>query len=240
MKVRLVIAFIVAFALRAGAQNLQLHYDLRHSVDPRHTVKNFPSLYFEYWKGRDSGSFLLKMQADLFGDKGNMGQFYMQVSQTFRWWKPKVYLQLQYSGGLGISEPGKYPYTITNSFAIGAAYPFSSNAHAFFNVYACYKLAVFSKPSHDPLAAFYWLLFNHNYKINFSGNLVVWTENKNHGDSFTASESGKQFYVFADPQLWFTVYKGLSLGTKCTFNYHVLTTDDVLKVYPGLGMRYQL
>ena len=240
MKIGIIIAAMFILSQGVRGQNLQLHYDLRHSVDPKNTVKNFPFLYFEYWKGRDSGSFLLKMQADLFGERGNMGQFYMQVSQTFRWWKPKVYLQVQYSGGLGISEPGKYPYVITNSFAIGGARPFQGGSHAFYNFYACYKLSGFSKPSHDPLAAFYWLLFSKNYKINFSGNIVTWTENKNHGDDFTANESGKRFFVFADPQIWFTVYKGLSLGSRCTVNYHVLSADNAVKIYPSVGVRYQL
>ena len=130
MKIVATFIFLLMFTI-ASAQNLQLHYDFRHTVDPKHTTKNFPSLYFEYWRGRDSGSFLLKMQADLSGDKSNIGQFYMQVSQTFRWWKPKVYLQVQYSGGLGIAEPGKYPYYITNSFALGGAYPFRTGISAF-------------------------------------------------------------------------------------------------------------
>ena len=239
MKVLITVIFIL-LSVWVSAQNLQLHYDMRHTVDPKHTTKNFPSLYFEYWRGRDSGSFLLKMQADLSGEKSNIGQFYMQVSQTFRWWKPKVFLQVQYSGGLGIAEPGKYPYYITNSFAVGADYPFHKGSRSFFNLYACYKIALFSKPSHDPLAAFYWLLFNSNYIFNFSGNIVTWTENRNHGDSYTMNESGKRFFLFADPQIWMKVYKGLSAGTRITVNYHVLTPDDTFKIYPSVGVRYNL
>jgi hypothetical protein len=115
----------------AFSQTLQLHYDIRHTVDPKRNTKNFPTLYFEYFKSQDSGksfikpgSFLLKMQADFLGEKDNMGKFYMQVSQSFRFWKPKIFLSLQYSGGLGITEPKQYSYYLANTFSAGLEYPF--------------------------------------------------------------------------------------------------------------------
>jgi hypothetical protein len=95
------------FSLALSAQNLQLHYDLRHTVDPAVNLHNYPTLYFEYFKpARDSGqafikpgSFLLKTEADLLGSGDNMGKFYLQVSQSFRCWKP-----------------GRGCYTISGSF----------------------------------------------------------------------------------------------------------------------------
>ena len=41
---------------------------------------------------------------DFAGERNNIGQFYMQVSQAFRFWQPKIFLQLQYSGGLELTE----------------------------------------------------------------------------------------------------------------------------------------
>src|ERR1700755_2647981 len=122
-------SFLVLLSYSSFSQQMQLHYDLRHSLDTTHTQKNFPSLYFEYFKTLDSGtsfikpgSFLLKTQMDLSGEKNNIGQFYMQVSQAFRFWEPKIFLQLQYNGGLGIAEPGAYGYYLTNAFSAGIAY----------------------------------------------------------------------------------------------------------------------
>src|SRR4026207_500381 len=86
------------------SQQLQLHYDLRHTIDPKYTKKNFPAFYFEYFipAKPDSaygvlkpGSFLLKAQSEFSGERGNIGQYYIQVSQGFRFWKPKVNLQVQ-------------------------------------------------------------------------------------------------------------------------------------------------
>ena len=121
------LVFLLLINASAFSQNLQLHYDFRHTLDPKHNVKNFPAFYFEYFKTLDSGkafikpgSFLLKMQTEFTGEKNNIGQFYTQVSQSFRFWRPKIFLQIQYSGGLGIAEPGAYGYYLTNSFSLGA------------------------------------------------------------------------------------------------------------------------
>src|SRR5216110_2760859 len=82
------------------SQQLQLHYDLRHTADPKHTKKNFPAFYFEYFRSPkpDSvygvikpGSFLLKAQSELSGERNSMGQYYIQVSQGIRFWKPKIF-----------------------------------------------------------------------------------------------------------------------------------------------------
>ena len=228
------------------AQQLQLHYDPRHTIDPEHTKRNFLALYFEYFKSMDSGnafikpgSFLLKAQTEFTGDKNNVGQFYMQISQAFRFWKPKVFLQVQYNGGLGIAEPGSYGYYLTNAFSLGVAHPFQAKGRAFFNVYASYKYTAFQKPSLDIISAFFWLWFWRNFSNSFSGNFVAWTENRNHGDDFTKDKKGKQFFFYGDPQIWFRLHGGLSAGTRVQLYYHVLSEENQLQAYPSIGVRYQ-
>ena len=247
MNFRTIVFALVLFPIQAFAQVLQLHYDFRHSVDPKHNPKNYPAFYFEYFKAFDSGkafikpgSFLFKVQAELTGEKHNTGQFFMQVSQAFRFWTPKIFLQIQYNGGLGIAEPGAYGYYLTNAFSLGAAHPFQSkNMRAFFNAYISYKYTDFKKPSHDMISAFFWLIFFSNYSINFSGNLVFLTENRNHGDDFTINLSGKKFMFYGDPQIWFKLVKGFSLGTRLSLYYHVLRDDNSIQAYPTIGARYQ-
>jgi hypothetical protein len=245
-----IILLISCFPVLAMSQQMQLqfHYDLRHTVDPKHTKKNFPAFYAEYFKapGPDSmygfikpGSFLLKIQSEFSGERNNTGQFYMQISQAFRFWKPGIFMQVQYNGGLGIAEPGAYGYYLTNAFSVGAAYNFQSGNMAFFNFYASYKYTAFNKPSHDVISAFFWLWFFSNYTISFTGNIVVWTENRNHGDPFTATETGKKFSLFGDPQVWFKIYKGLSAGSKSNIYYHILSKNNRFKVYPSVALKYQ-
>lgn len=230
----------------AYSQTLQLHYDLRHAVDPKRNPKNFPTIYFEYFKTQDSGksfvkpgSFLLKMQADFLGEKNNMNKFFMQVSQSFRFWKPPVFLSLQYSGGLGVTEPKQYSYYIMNTFSAGLAYPFKWS-NAYLSSVLDYKYIPYKKPSHDILFTLYWWKGYWNYKVEFSGDFSIWTENKNHGDEYTRDLVGKKISFFAEPQLWFKIRNTVSMGTKINIYYHVLTSEDILQVYPTLAARIKL
>lgn len=247
------------------AQNLQLHYDLRHSTDPAHNPNNFPTLYFEYFKSRDTGSatssaprrpgdpisgrtgsffiqpgsFLFKTQADLLGAKNNIGKFYCQVSQSFRCWKPRIYLSLQYSGGLGVTEPKQYSYYINNTFSAGPEYLFQWKG-VWLNSALYYRYVPYDRPSGDLLYTLYWWKGLMHYKLELAGDFSIWTENKNHGDAYTAGQKGKRFFFFAEPQIWYTINKSLALGSKVNTYYHVNTTANLLQVYPTIAVKCKL
>ncbi|MBS1669229.1 MAG: DUF5020 family protein [Bacteroidetes bacterium] len=228
------------------SQQLQFHYDARHSIDPKYNPKNFTTLYFEYFKDQDSGkaffkpgSFLLKMQADFLGQDNNMGKFYMQVSQSFRCWQPKIFLDVQYSGGLGVTEPKQYSFYINNTFSLGLSYPFKWKG-AFIASQLNFKFVPYKKPSSDFLYTLYWWRGLMNYKFEFAGDFSVWTENKNHGDDFTKNLQGKRFSFFAEPQFWYNASKDFSVGTKTNMYYHINTTDNVFQAYPTIAVRCKL
>ena len=69
--------------------------------------------------------------------------------------------------------------------------------------------------------------------------MVLWTENKNHGDVFTENESGKKFLFFGDPQIWFSIHKGLSAGSKTNLYYHVISNENIFLIYPTIALKYQ-
>jgi len=232
--------------ITAAAQSLQLHYDLRHTVDPTHNPKNSPTLYFEYFKTPDSGksfvkfgSFLFKSEADMTGSNGNIGKYYMQVSQDFRFWQPKIFLSLQYSGGLGVTDPAQYSYYITNTFDIGLSYPFKWGS-AYMSSVLDFKYVAYNKSSKDFLYTLYFYKGLWNYKAEFQGDFSLWTENKNHGDAATEDMTGKRFFFFAEPQFWYNVSKKFSIGTKLNMYYHVNITADILQAYPTIGLRLKL
>jgi len=242
----LVAAVLCTLCHSGFSQSLQLHYDVRHSIDPALNSKNFATLYFEYFKNQDSGrsfikpgSFLLKMQGDFVGEKNNMGKFYMQASQSFRCWKPKIFLNLQWSGGLGITEPKQYSYYILNTFSVGLAYPFRLG-NAYLSSVLNYKYVPYIKPSHDFLYTLYWWKGLWNYKAELAGDFSIWTENKNHGDDYTKDLRGKRFSFFAEPQFWYNINKTFAFGTKVNMNYHVLTTDNSFQVYPTVAVKCKL
>jgi hypothetical protein len=123
--------------------------------------------------------------------------------------KPKVFLQVQYSGGLGIAGAGKVSLFMTNSFAVGADYPFHKGGQSFFfNLYACCRLRFFQSPVMIRWLPFYWLLFNSNYKFNFSGNIVHPDREPKSQMKYMMNESGKRFFSSLATANLMKVYKG--------------------------------
>ena len=230
--------FFSTIALFGQAQQLQLHYDIRHSLDPDRTRQNFLSLTYEYFKGSDSaGSFLLKMQTDFSGEKSNVGQLFLQVSKNIRYWRPKVELALTYTGGLGVAPPA-YGYYLANSFGVGAAYPFQWR-NAWFSTSLVYRYNAFPKPSNDAQFTFYFGRGFLNYRLWVAGSFVVWSENRNQGNDFTKDLYGKKIAFFGDPQCWVKVAKTVSVGSRMNVYYHTLINENRLQIYPTLAVRNQ-
>jgi hypothetical protein len=220
MKLLFFSAFIILF-MPGISQNLQVHYDFRHTIDPESTSGNFPGFSFEYFKNVDTaetGSFLIKVQADLNGRNQNVGQVYTQISQSLKFWDPKIYLSFNYSGGLGVT-PAFYGYYLANSFGAGVAYPFQLLG-AWVATNLVFRYTAFEQPSYDPQFTVNFGKGFFNYAIFISGSFVFWTENKNQGNEFTKYLSGKKFAFFGDPQFWLRIIKGLSAGTRFNVYYH--------------------
>lgn len=240
MKIRLIFLNLLLSLTITQAQDLQLHYDLRHTVDPKLNPRNFPMISFQYFKQIDTvgtGSFLFKVQTFLDGEKRNTNQAFLQVSQSLRFWKPKVYLSLNYSGGLGVAAPS-FGYYLQNSFGVGIAYPFQWKG-AWLNAAALYRYNAFQKGSHDPQFTFYFGRGFLNYKIFVEGSIVSWTENRNRGVEYTKDQTGKKFAFFGDPQIWVTIKKGLAVGSRVSLYYHLLTDKNTIQAYPTIGTRYK-
>jgi hypothetical protein len=222
------------------SQDLQLHYDLRHTIDPKLNSKNFPTFNFEYFKEIDTvgtGSFLFKIETDLNGKNNNVGQVFTQVSQSLKFWKPKVYVSLNYSGGLGITSDS-YGFYLSNSFAGGISYPFQWKG-AWFATNLLFRYNAFDKPSYDLQFTFYFGKGFFKYKIFIAGSFTFWTENRNQGNDYTKNLSGKKFAFFGDPQIWFRIKNGFSAGSRINVYYHLLNENDQIQFYPTLGIKYQ-
>jgi len=222
------------------AQNLQLHYDFRHTLDPKLNPRNFPSFTFEYFKELDTlgtGSFLFKMQADLKGKDSNVGQIFTQISQSLRFWRPKVYLSINYSGGAGITLDS-YGFYLNNAFAVGISYPFQWKG-AWLATNVLLRYSAFQKPSYDPQLILYFGRGFLGYKIFISGSFVFWTENRNQGNDFTKHLNGKKIAFFGDPQIWFKIKKGFSVGSRINVFHHLISGNNQIQFYPTLGTKFQ-
>jgi Domain of unknown function (DUF5020) len=245
MKYILLLALSLS-SLLSFSQNIQFVYDLRHTADPGNNPKNYPSLYFEYFKSQDSGqaflkpgSFLFKLQADAFGPGTNTAKMYFQVAQTLRCWKPKVFLHLSLSGGIGLTEPRQYSYYILSTYSAGIAWPFQWKG-GYYSMVIDYKYVPYAKPSTDFLWTFYFYKGFLNYRFEFLGDFSCWTENKNHGDPLTEQLRGKRFFLYGEPQCWWKLVGGLSIGVRINIYYHIYTAENELQVYPALGIRCKL
>jgi len=231
---RFFLILIASAPLLTQAQNLQFHYDLRHTVAPAQNPRNFTTVYFEYWKKQQDsghsvvkpGSFLFKTEADLYGSGNNIGKFFLQVSQSLRLWKPKVYLALQYSGGAGITEPKQYSYYISNTFSAGIEYPFQWKG-----IWLTSQLYLrYTASSVDPLLTLYWWKGFLNYRLEIAGDVSIWTQN---------AGGSKRFYFFAEPQLWYKFLQQLSAGTKINL-YYPADTEGPLQIAPTIAVRWRL
>jgi len=235
----LFVAAVIFPSMTAGGQSLQLHYDFRHSLYPKLNPLNFPTFTFEYFKNLDStkGSFLIKVQTDLSGKSNNVGQVFTQMTRTMRFWKPPVQLALSYSGGLGVT-PSSYGFYINNSLAAGASYPFQWRG-AFLVTNLQLRYNAFVTPSYDPQFTFYFGKGYDHYKLFFAGSFTFWTQNRDQGNVTTQDLKGKIFEFFGDPQIWFRIHNGLSVGSRVYLYYHVLTGDNQVQFYPTIGIKSQ-
>jgi hypothetical protein len=220
----------------AQAQDLQLHYDWRHTVDARNNARNFPELTLKSFKALEFGSFLFKLEADLDGSQHNVSKGYLEVSQTLRFWTAPIYALGEYSGGLGLVDGTTGGYYLENAYLLGAAYPFKWQG-SWANVYIAYKHTSFPQSSHDPQASLYWgTPFRERWAFASTG--VFWTQNKNHGDVFTAGLTGKRFSFLIENEIWWRAVPLLSVGSEIRISRDVYAVDGRLLVYPTVGVRY--
>ncbi len=238
---RLQIITILFFSINlANGQELQLHYDFRHTIDPKLNSKNFPLINFKYLKEIDTlgtGTFLFQVQSFLDGKKGNIGQTFFQVSQSLRFWKPKVYLSLNYTGGLGVTS-NAYGYYIANSYAMGVGrnlvFP---KTWLVFNVLCRYSHT--NKPSFDPQFNFYIGGGLFKYKLMYSSSIVFWSPKIDNGLPENIGKKGRKLSFFGDPQIWYNLNKSIAIGSRISIYHHVLTNNDDFQIYPTIGIKSQ-
>jgi hypothetical protein len=234
----LILVVILHYTNLVRAQELQIHYDFRHSIDPGLYPKNLPILDFKYFTQIDTnktGTFLIEAKSILDGEKGNVGQSFFQISQSLKFWNPPVYANIYFSGGLGVT-PGSFGYYISNAYSAGISYTLAFT-RTWFNFSLLYRYSAFKKPSYDPQFNF-WVggaLFN--YKLRYSSTLVLWSNNKNDGSGVNESESGKKVLFFADPQLWYNLGKGFSIGSMGNVSYNLVEGKKTPVYYPTIGIK---
>jgi len=145
---------------------------------------------------------------------------------------------LSFSGGLGLTEPRQYSYSMINTYQVGSAYLFNWKQTWLCSILD-FRYVPYVKSTEDFIYTLYWWKGLNKYKIEIAGDFSVWTENKNHGDSLSINESGKRFFFFGEPQFWFNLNKTLSMGSKINLYYNVLLYNNLFYCYPTLAIKYK-
>ena len=241
-----ILVFQILLTGQLFCQQLQLHFDPRHAIDPTRFSRNYMTLFYQYFRAAApdtsfirAGSTMFQAQCDYTGANGNIGNVYVQFTQGVKFWDPDVYLDLEYSGGLGIVEPGSYGYYIANTYSIGATTTVLWNSTVF-NIAVASMHTAFVRPSHDIRATVYWWKGLFNYTAEFAGDIQFWTQNRDHGDAATAGLEGKWVCFFGEPQIWFRVAGNFFVGSKVNIYYHILYQNDRVLVLPTIAVRYNL
>lgn len=235
---KMLFPLMLIMGITTYGQDLELHYDFRHSTDPKNNERNFLFLNFNYFKELDTtgkGTFQIQVQSQLNGEKGSIGQTFIQLFHNVKYWKPKIYLSGYFSGGLGVTSTS-FGYNIANAYGLGLSVPLIY-PKTWFNFGLLYRYSATAKPGHDPQINFYVGGGLFGYRLMYSSSIVFWTPAKDNGLPVNAGKSGRKVSFFGDPQIWYGIGKKFSIGSRINLYYHIITDENKIMLYPTIGIK---
>ena len=215
-------------ALRA--QNLQLHFDPRHTFygsDVPTASQNYLTATFEMFKPDQWGSTFMFVDFDLNNSKKNIGLVYAEIAREFKIGDFPLMPHLEYNGGLGNG------FSIPSSYMAGFGYPFQLG-NFFMSTYVAYKLNAFQEVSNDAQWTVTWNATVADGKLSLAGFLDLWSENKDH----TGAESGKKLIMLSEPQLWYNFTPNFALGTEVELSYNFVVGPNHFYAIPTLATKW--
>ncbi len=234
-KIILALAFICLIGV-THAQNLQLHFDPRHSLygDKASSI-NYLTATFEMFKPDDWGSTFMFVDIDFNFNQRNPGLAYAEIARTFQISDFALRPHLEYNGGLGLVRNSGYGFSIPSSYLGGLSYSFQLG-NFFMSTYAAYKLNAFEKISHDAQWTVTWNAAFADNKLSLAGFFDLWSENKDR----TGATSGKKLVLLTEPQFWYNVTPHFSLGTEVELSYNFVNATNESRFYaiPTLATKW--
>lgn len=227
---QLFIAIFAVVSIAATAQNIQLHYDTRHTMNSANEDRNYITATYEMLKFDKYGSWFMFIDADFNQDKSNnnLGLMYTEISRTFQLGKCPVQAHIEFNGGqtkFGVIE---------NAYLAGAEYPFQLNGLNL-STYIAYKYNNFAKVSHDLQWTGVWDGSILNDKVTLSGFIDVWSENKDRVNAL----GGKKIILMTEPQIWYNVIpKKFSIGSEVEITSNFYPYSAGVLIYPTLAVKY--
>lgn len=215
-------------ALRA--QNLQLHFDPRHTFygsDVPTASQNYLTATFEMFKPDQWGSTFMFVDFDLNNSKKNIGLVYAEIAREFKIGDFPLMPHLEFNGGLGNG------FSIPSSYLAGFGYPFQLG-NFFMSTYVAYKLNAFQEVSNDAQWTVTWNATVAGGKLSLAGFFDLWSENKDR----TGAESGKKLIMLSEPQLWYNFTPNFALGTEVELSYNFVVGPNHFYAIPTLATKW--
>ena len=240
------LAILMAAFVSITAQNIQLHYDLGHSLYEELTNRQSVTTTVEMFKADKLGSNYFFTDLDYHGD-GMMGA-YWEISREFNISKNKRFAaHIEYNGGVtsGETEGWYNGNRFQHAVLVGPAYNWhSSDFSTTFSLQTMYKY--YFKNAHANLDAFHGFqltgVWSHTFAnglCTFSGFADLWRN---------PNVRGKLIFL-SEPQFWFNLntLKGmdgvnLSLGTEVelsnNFVYDEAGRNDKFYAIPTIAAKW--
>lgn len=240
------LAILMAAFVSISAQNIQLHYDLGHSLYKELTNRQSVTTTVEMFKADKLGSTYFFTDLDYHGD-GMMGA-YWEISREFNISKNKRFAaHIEYNGGVtsGETEGWYNGNRFQHAVLVGPAYNWhSSDFSTTFSLQTMYKY--YFKNAHANLDAFHGFqltgVWSHTFAnglCTFSGFADLWRN---------PNVRGKLIFL-SEPQFWFNLntLKGmdgvnLSVGSEVelsnNFVFDETGRNDKFYAIPTVAMKW--
>lgn len=204
MKRIFLVATVVLFAWCAGAQNVQLHYDLGKD-------RSYLTSTVEMFKPDKYGStfFFIDMDYGVGGVEG-VSLAYWEIARGLKFWESPFELHLEYNGGFGQfkATPFNGAYQISDAWLFGGNYTWNTaDFSKIFTLQAMYK-NIRGKNDVSFQLTGVWTIQMLKNKLTFNGFADFWREDNVFGAQST------DFVFLSEPQLWYNLNKNFSVGSE--------------------------
>ncbi|MBO4658012.1 MAG: DUF5020 family protein [Prevotella sp.] len=214
---RTLILFLLCLAVFiVRGQNVQLHYDLGHSLYDELSVRPSVTTTLEMYKPDRWGNTFFFADIDYFHD--GVAGVYWEISREFNiWWDERWAAHVEYDGGTASSQLNDMSTRFQHAFLAGLAWNWGNvDFTQSLSIQALYKYYFKGQhPWNRPYSGFQatavWALNTSNRLFTFSGFIDSWYDPSVRGNWITITE----------PQLWINInaLRGckqvkLSLGTE--------------------------
>jgi hypothetical protein len=218
------------------AQNLQLHFDPRHSLygDRAGAPVNYLTATFEMFKPDAWGNTFMFVDFDFNFDRRNAGLVYAEIAREFQIGDCPLLPHVEYNGGLGLARGTNFGFSIPGAWLGGLGYPFRLGDF-FMSTYAAYRLNAFGTLSHDAQWTVTWNAALAGGKLSLTGFFDLWSENR---DRTAATDAGKKPVLLSEPQIWYNITPQFAVGTEVEVSCNFVTGTDTFYAIPTLGTKW--